>query len=287
MNNLVVGIKKFFTNKNTVTVVGVILAIVILYVGYNMRINQAITPVTVPYATQTIKARTQITEDMISTMEIPKSMVTDLIITNSADVIDMYTNGDSVIPEGSLFYKTSVVSRDQLPDSIILDYPKGYVLYNLDVDMASTYSNSIYPGNYIDIYLKVQNAEGADGAIIASDRIMVGKLLSNVKVLAVFDSNGNNVFANLEDKQTPAMIIFAVPEEYHILLRKAMYLRSYDASLFIVPTDESLKEEKGEVQIASEELKDWINSVTYWTEDMSGGNISATTDTPPNPAVTQ
>ena len=63
MNNLVVGIKKFFTNKNTVTVVGVILAIVILYVGYNMRINQAITPVTVPYATETIKARTQITED--------------------------------------------------------------------------------------------------------------------------------------------------------------------------------------------------------------------------------
>ena len=151
MNNLVVGIKKFFTNKNTVTVVGVILAIVILYVGYNMRINQAITPVTVPYATETIKARTQITEDMISTMEIPQSMVTDEIITNSADVIDMYANGDSVIPAGSLFYKRSVVSRDQLPDSIILNYPKGYVLYNLDVDMASTYSNSIYPGNYIYI----------------------------------------------------------------------------------------------------------------------------------------
>ena len=174
MNNLVVGIKKFFTNKNTVTVVGVILAIVILYVGYNMRINQAITPVTVPYATETIKARTQITEDMISTMEIPQSMVTDEIITNSSDVIDMYANGDSVIPAGSLFYKRSVVSRDQLPDSIILNYPKGYVLYNLDVDMASTYSNSIYPGNYIDIYLKVQNAEGADGTI-ADDRIMVGK----------------------------------------------------------------------------------------------------------------
>lgn len=50
MNNLVVGLKKFLTNKNTVTVVGVVLAIVILYVGYNMRINQAITPVTVPSA---------------------------------------------------------------------------------------------------------------------------------------------------------------------------------------------------------------------------------------------
>ena len=66
-----------------------------------------------------------------------------------------------------------------------------------------------------------------------------------------------------------------------------MYLRSYDASLFIVPTDESLKEEKGEVRIASEELRDWINSVTYWTEDMPGGNISATTDNNQNQAQTQ
>ena len=82
MNNIVVGIKKFFTNKNTVTVVGVILAIIILYVGYNMRINQAITPVTVPYALEDIDPRTQITEDMVGTMEIPQSMVNDNIITN-------------------------------------------------------------------------------------------------------------------------------------------------------------------------------------------------------------
>lgn len=267
MNNLVIGIKKFLTNKNTVTVVGVILAIVILYVGYNMRINQAITPVTVPYATETIKARTQITEDMISTMEIPQSMVTDDIITNSADVIDMYSNGDSIIPEGSLFYKRCVVSRDQLPYSIILDYPKGYVLYNLDVDMASTYSNSIYPGNYIDIYLKVQNAEGAEGTAIAEDRIMVGKLLSNVKVLAVFDSNGNNVFADLEEKTEPAQIIFAVPEEYHILLRKASFLRAYESEIIPVPTAESLEDEPGDVTLSSEDLRNFINNVTAMTEE--------------------
>ena len=266
MNNLVVGIKKFFTNKNTVTVVGVILAIVILYVGYNMRINQAITSVTVPYATETIKARTQITEDMISTMEIPQSMVTDEIITNSADVIDMYANGDSVIPAGSLFYKRSVVSRDQLPDSIILNYPKGYVLYNLDVDMASTYSNSIYPGNYIDIYLKVQNAEGADGSI-ADDRIMVGKLLSNVKVLAVFDSSGNNVFADLDEKTAPSQIVFAVPEEYHILLRKAEYLGAYETEIIPVPTAESLEDEPGDVTLSSADLRNFINNVTAMTEE--------------------
>ena len=267
MNNLVVGLKKFLTNKNTVTVVGVILAIVVLYVGYNMRINQAITPVTVPYALEEINPSTQITEDMVGTREIPGSMVDDTIITNSADVIDMYANGDSVIPEGSLFYTRCVVSRDQLPDSIILNYPKGYVLYNLDVDMASTYSNSIYPDNYIDIYLKVQNAEGNENGVIAEDRIMVGKLLSNVKVLAVFDSSGNNVFANLDEKTTPAQIIFAVPEEYHILLRKASFLRAYESEIIPVPTAESLEDEPGDVELSSEDLRNFINNVTAMTEE--------------------
>lgn len=267
MNNLFVGIKKFLTNKNTVTVVGVIIAIIVLYVGYNMRIKQAITPVTVPYALEEINPRTQITEDMIGTMEIPNSMVNDNIITNSADIIDMYSNGDSVIPEGSLFYRRSIVSREQLPDSIILDYPKGYVLYNLDVDMASTYSNSIYPGNYIDIYLKVQNAENADGTIVTDDRIMVGKLLSNVKVLAVFDSSGNNVFANLEEKTVPSQIIFAIPEEYHILLRKASFLRAYESEIIPVPTAESLEDEPGDVTLSSEDLRNFINNVTAMTEE--------------------
>ena len=267
MNNLIVGIKKFFTNKNTVTVVGVILAIIVLYAGYNMRINQAITPVTVPYALEEINPSTQITEDMVGTKEIPSSMVDDTIITNSADVIDMYANGDSVIPEGSLFYTRCVVTRDQLPDSIILNYPKGYVLYNLDVDMASTYSNSIYPDNYIDIYLKVQNAEGNENGVIAEDRIMVGKLLSNVKVLAVFDSSGNNVFANLDEKTTPAQIIFAVPEEYHILLRKASFLRAYESEIIPVPTAESLEDEPGDVTLSSEDLRNFINNVTAMTEE--------------------
>ena len=268
MNNLVVGIKKFFTNKNTVTVIGVVLAIVILYVGYNMRISQAINPVTVPYALEEINPGVQITEDMVGTMEIPQSMAdSSVIITNRADVIDMYSYSDSVIPEGSLFYRRSVVSREQLPDSIILDYPKGYVLYNLDVDMASTYSNSIYPDNYIDIYLKVQNVMDPNNPTGGDDRIMIGKLLENVKVLAVYDSNGNNVFANLDEKTTPAQIIFAVPEEYHILLRKASYLRAYESEIIPVPTAESLEDEPGDVTLSSNDLKNFINNVTAMTEE--------------------
>ena len=91
-------------------------------------------------------------------------------------------------------------------------------------------------------------------------------MLENVKVLAVKDSSGQAVFANLDEQRTPAMVVFAVPEEYYILLKKAEYLRTYDSTLIPVPTNESLKDEPGDLEITSEQLKDWINKVTVWTE---------------------
>lgn len=267
MGNLGTGIKKFLQNKNTVTVLGVVAAIIILYVAYNMRVQSAINPINVPYAREQIKPGTQITADMVGTRAVPPSMLEGSVITSQSAVIDKYASADTVIPEGSLFYDRTVVEKEQLPANIILTYPKGYVLYNMSVNTQSTYGNSVYPGNYIDIYLKAVNKitdekEMTDDA----NKIMLGKLMSNVKVLAVKDSSGQAVFSNLDEKRTPAMIVFALPEEYYILLKKAEYLRTYDSTLIPVPTNESLKDEPGELEISSESLKDWINKVTVWNE---------------------
>ena len=183
MGNLTTSFKKFLQNKNTVTVLGVVFAIIILYFAYTMRINSAINPVTVPYASQQIPAGTQITESMIATREVPPAMLEGDVIRNKGDIIDKYSAADTVIPEGSLFYKRTVVEKEQLPANIILEYPKGYVLYNLPVSTDSTYGNSVYPGNYIDIWLKAiyklsddQIAAGNSNA----DKVMYGKLISNV-----------------------------------------------------------------------------------------------------------
>ena len=261
------GLKKFLQNKNTVTVIGIIAAIVIIYVAYNMRVQSAINPVNVPYAKVQINPGTQITADMVGTRAVPPSMLEGEVLTAQNQVIDKYSSADTVIPAGSLFYTRTVVEKEQLPANIILTYPKGYVLYNMSVTTATTYGNSIYPGNYIDIYLKAVNrlAEG-EAATADSDKIMLGKLLSNVKVLAVKDSSGQPVFSNLDEQRTPAMIVFAVPEEYYVLLKKAEYLRTYESTLIPVPTNESMKDEPGDLEISSEQLKDWINRVTVWTE---------------------
>ncbi len=268
MNNLTISIKKFMANKNTVTVVGVLLGIVILYVGYNYRIKKAITPIEVPYAKQTIPPKTKITSAMIGSIKVPPSMLRGSAITNPSNIVGRYSSADTVIPQGSLFYSSAVVNQKDLPDSIIYNYPDGWVLVNMAVNTTNTYGNKIYPGNYIDIYFKAVNRlNEAQLDANSKDKIMLGKLLQNVKIIDVVDANGDSVFENLENVKVPAQIIFALPEEYHILLRKAMYLRTYDVTLIPIPTAESLKKTPGEVTVANEQLKDFINKVTIWTED--------------------
>lgn len=276
--NFSMTIKKFLTNKNTVTIVGVLLAVVVLYVGYNYRIKSAINPITVPYAKQTIEPKTKITSDMIGSIEVPPAMIKGGAITDVSKIVGKYASADTIIPQGSLFYSVAVKSASEMPDSIIYNYPDGWVLVNMSVNTTNTYGNKIFPGNYIDIYLKAVNKIDEDNMTSdTKDKIMVGKLLENVKIIDVVDSNGDSVFENLENVKTPSQIIFAVPEEYHILLRKAMYLRTYEVTLIPVPTAESLKDNPGQVTISNEALKEFINKVTVWdinvTED-GNGNIN-------------
>ena len=75
MGNIGVALKRFLSNKNTVTIIGIVLGIVVLYIGYNMRVKQAINPVKVPFAKEEIASRTLITEDMIGFIEIGRAHV--------------------------------------------------------------------------------------------------------------------------------------------------------------------------------------------------------------------
>ena len=263
---MAIGLKKFMQNKNTVTVVGVILAIFVLYIAYTMRVKSSINPISVPYAADQIPAGTQITEGMIETRQVPPSMLDGEVITNVGEIVDKYSAADVVIPKGSLFYRRAVVEKEQLPANIILQYPKGYVLYNFDVNTTSTYGNSVYPGNYIDIYLKAVNRADAETNAADVDRILFGRLVSNIKVLAVKDSSGRPVFQNIDEGRTPAMIVFAVPEDIYVLLKKAENMKTYSTSLVLVPTNESLNDEPADLEVSSDQLKEWINNRTVWVE---------------------
>lgn len=266
MGDLVSQIKNITSNKNTVTVLGVILAIFVIYIAYTIRVNNAVSPISVPYASQQISPGTQITSEYISYRNVPPALLKGKVVTNVNNILNKYVSPNSIIPEGSLFYESAIIDKSQVESNTTLNYPNGYTLYYMEVNSFSTYGNSIYPGNYIDIYLKaVVKFEAETQYNSDADRVMLDKLLENVKVLAVKDSAGDAVFEDLDNQKTPAMIVFAVPEEYYILLKKSEFLSKYESTLIPVPTNESMKDSPGELKLATEDIKNWINTVTFWT----------------------
>lgn len=253
MNNFMISLKKFFKNKNTITILGVILIIIILFVGYRLQIKRQVNPVSVPVATETIQPRTKITKDLITYIEVAPIVLSDNVIRSSGQIIGKYSNYNTVIPKGSMFYKETVIEEASLPDSSLINLEDGQVPYNFPVTVASTYGNSMFPGNYIDIYMKTQNNEGV---------LMVGKLLENVKILAVKDSSGRNVFENTSESRTPSYLIFGLAPTKNILLRKASYLSSFSVELFPVPHGVNIEVEEGETVVSSTTLESFINANT-------------------------
>ena len=212
MGNIQVTLQRLLKNKNTVTIIGVIVIMALLYFGYKAQIDSKVNPVSVPVARETIQPKTLIKSDMIDYVDVAPVVLGSNVLRYDTDIIGKYSNYNTVIPQGSMFYEETVVSKDDLPDSSFVKVKEGEVVYNFPVDMDSTYGNSIFPGNKIDIYMKAEAENG---------QIMVGKLIENIEVLDVKDSSGQHVFENSEEQRVPAYLIFGVEDEINILLRKA------------------------------------------------------------------
>jgi len=279
MNNLSKSMKKLMGNKNTVTIIGVILCIVILYIGYHYRISQEVKLTKIPYAIQTIQPRVQIKSEMVGYMNVPAAFLKGSYYSDANDVIGKYSNYNTVIAEGSIFYTDLVIEEKNLPDSAFIELDENYTPVNYKVDMDSTYANSMMPNSYINIYFKGVENDG---------KIMYGKFISKVKILAVKDSAGKHVFENTEEERTPAYMLFGLPEDLHLLFRKALYLeKNSNVEISLVPSTEEITNKDSE-EINSEEIKKYIEERTKTvdittilseTADQVGENKEETTNT--------
>lgn len=259
MNNIMVSFKRFLKNKNTVTIIGILAVLGILYYTYNSQINKAVTPVSVPVAATDIQPRTLITDDMVTTMNVPAVAIKENVIRVKNQIVGKYSNYNTLIPEGSMFYTSTVIKKEDLPNYAIINTAEGEIPYYFPVNMSTTYGNSIMPNSYIDIYMKAENENGV---------VMVGKLIENIKVLAVKDSSGRNVFEDTSESRTPASLIFGVEPKINILLKKAEYIDQYSVVLFPVPHGGTIEKQEGEVAVTSETLKTFIEAHTVPNDDI-------------------
>ncbi|MDD5826687.1 MAG: SAF domain-containing protein [Bacilli bacterium] len=245
--------RKFLSNKNTVTIFGIILCVIILFIGYYYRISQKVALTRVPYANQEIKPKTKITANMINYMNVPAAFLVGSYYNTQEDIVGKYSQYNTRIIEGSLFYKDLLTTSNLLPNSAFLNVKKNETVVNYKVNMDTTYANSMQPDDVINIYFKAKSDDGT---------IMFGKFISNITILDVKDGEGRHVFDDSADVRTPAYMMFALPEDMHLLFRKAIYLSdSYGVELILVPNTQELTKENT-VYVSSKDIQNFINEKT-------------------------
>lgn len=275
------NLKRMVKSKGFVTAACAILAVAVLLVAYNLRINSATQPVRVPVASHRLTSRHLITKEDIRYISIPRGAISSDYYANEGLIIGNYVNYDTTIPEGSMFYRSSIISEANLPDSALLNLEDDESLYYLTVNMLSTLSNQILPGRYINLYI----------ATSQDDKAVFTKFIENVKVLQVKTSDGLNVFEDSTVTRTPYVLYFALPKDIYLLMNDIETINAYSISdensgfssirIKIDPTNvyEKEEEKKTKPEVVSQYLKDYILSlVAEIPEDVriNEGNIQTT-----------
>lgn len=253
MKNLSSTFKKFLGNKNTVTILGVLLIVAILAIGYNARINQKTSLRSVPVAQENIPPKTEITDSMIRTVNVPTEFLVGNYYSNPANVVGKYTNYNATIAQGSLFYVDLLVNKEDLPDLMFGDIEEGYRPAILDLSSIKGLYGG--PGDYIDVYFSGINQEG---------KIMFGQYLNGLEILAIVDESGKNAYGTTtEGTGAPTSMYVAVPEDLYITLNRYSRLNSVVANLnsYLVLTPHTVAPdvEKVDIYLTSADIQKLID----------------------------
>lgn len=227
MNNLGLSLKKFFTNKNTVTIIGVVAILVILYFMYTKQIKKATKEVEIPVANKQIDPETQISyQNDVRTIKIAQAAKPEGVLTSKAEIDGKYTGIGVTIPVGGMFYKDLIVNKEDLPGNWITLVGADERPYYFSVNVTTTFGNSIQPGDLVDFYMRAYDED---------NKLIFGRIFNDQKVLAVTDSAGKNVFRSQNSIGTPSFLNFGFDLETYQVMKYAEYANGSNIEIIVVP----------------------------------------------------
>ena len=116
-----------------------------------------------------------------------------------------------------------------------------------DIEYIKVRKNSIYPGDKIDLWLKTTD----------NGLLVFGEFISNIEVLAVRDSSGQNVF-DVTSGRKPAWLLFAVKTDMYRYLKFAENISGM--VVLPIPKNNLVNPDIGSTQYSSQELIALIDS---------------------------
>lgn len=215
--------------KQNILFVGVVICICLISYGISIiYINHELELVEVYVANDNLVARTQIDQDSIKLIKIPKAYLSDQVVLKKNDIVGKYVKLNTSIPEGSLVYESSIEQLDDTIDKPALLLKVNQAVFALDVNMSSTAGNTIQAGSKIDIYGTIKN----------NRETIVDLLFKQVRVLSIKDKNGNEV--DNKTNQVPKIMLIAVDQEEIPILTKVIAV----GDITITPTSEFFSEDE-------------------------------------------
>ena len=262
MGNILNALKNMLANKNTITILGVLLGVVAIYFVYDSRVKSATNLVSVYYIKENVASNTQLTQDMVGQVQVNsnitkvyRGLVTNLgqITTGMGkDVEYYYVNYDHGLVAGQLLSTEDLVApADKLPNKTYNLDPE-LKQFDISVDLDLTQGNSIAPGNSIDLWV-----QGKD----ENNDIIFGRFVENLEVIDVVDSNWITTAGR--ESGVPKYLITAVDEETWLLLKKSERLTGYQFKLVPVVRDKAYNSETP-TRVVSTTIKDIIEAKTSY-----------------------
>lgn len=162
-------------------------------------------------ASHQISQRTKLSDQDITTIRLPKQVISDDIYNDENDILGKYVKLSYSIAKGSLFYK-GYLEEDikDLAGTLLKD---GQVCYDLYVNEIKVNTATLSDNMLIDIYLSINT----------NNKPISDLLIEDCRILSIFDSNNKQIFSYNSDLK-PYIISIAINKEEVILLNKAMML---------------------------------------------------------------
>ena len=140
---------------------------------------------------------------MISKTSVPASFIKGEYYREYTDIVGKYSNYNTMIAEGSIFYYDLLVEEKNLPDAIFYDVNEGERIVSFPVTTESTYGNSIMPSNKVDVYVK----------IMEGDKVVYGEYFEKIeKFNTNYSPERLEILSNRVEKEIGDYLIYIVAE---------------------------------------------------------------------------
>ncbi len=176
----------------------------------------------VPVASHQLFQRTQITDEDLTMISVPRAYLPDDVFVEKEDIIGKYVKLSFSLAKGSLIYAGAM--EEDIRDLSVSLLKKGEVSYDLYTGEVKINTGNLSVNMYVDIYLSIKSSE----------KNVSDLLISGCRITGLFDNQGRAIRSYESDARI-SIVTIAVEADCVSLIDQALMA----GSINVLPSSES------------------------------------------------